>query len=118
MIYLGNLIDAIIACAKHPRAAGQTFLVSDDNDVSTPDLIRMIAKEFGYPARLLPFSPTFFRIIGKIFGKTAAIDRLMGSLTVDICKIRSELDWQPPYTMSEGIKQTVKWYKTIKMRSM
>lgn len=117
LVYLGNLIDAIITCAKHPRAAGQTFLVSDDYDVSTPELIRMMAKEFELPMRLLPFSPPLMRLVGKLCGKTAAMNRLLGSLTVDIGKIRRDLNWQPPFTMAEGLKETADWYKSIKARS-
>ncbi|MBU4509606.1 NAD-dependent epimerase/dehydratase family protein, partial [bacterium] len=44
-LYVGNLVDAIGVCVEHPKAAGETFLVSDGQDVSTPELIRMIAGE-------------------------------------------------------------------------
>ena len=110
LIYLGNLIDAIVTCATHPLAAGQTFLVGDGEDVSTPELIRRLATALGHPARLLPFPPALMRLAGRMVGKSAAVDRLLGSLTVDSGKIRRELNWSPPYTMAEGLGETAEWY--------
>jgi len=47
LVYAGNLVDALIACATHPAAAGQTYLVSDGDDVSTAMLVDMIARSIG-----------------------------------------------------------------------
>ena len=109
-IYLDNLIDAIITCINHPKAEGQTFLVNDREDVSTPELIRKIASALGKPARLFPIPPFLMRLVGNFTGKSATIDRLFGSLTIDSTKIRKELMWKPPYTMEYGLKETAKWY--------
>jgi nucleoside-diphosphate-sugar epimerase len=111
LIYVGNLVDALAVCATHPSAAGRTYLVSDGEDVSTPDLIRMTAAALGVPARLFPFPLSLMRLVGKITGKTAAVNRLTGSLTVDSSRIRSELGWKPPFTMREGLRETAKWFK-------
>ncbi|MBI4656296.1 MAG: SDR family oxidoreductase [Elusimicrobia bacterium] len=113
LIFLGNLVDVISVCATHIRAAGQTFLVSDGEDVSTPELIRRIAAALGRPARLLPFPPVVMSLVGKLTGKTAVMERLLGSLAVDSSKIRSELGWMPPFTMSDGLKETAVWYKNF-----
>lgn len=113
LIYVGNLVDVLAICASHPRAAGQTYLVSDGEDVSTPVLIQWVAKAFGMPARLIPFPPALMRVLGKLTGKTAAVDRLLGSLVVDSSKIRRELDWKPPFSMEEGLADTARWYKSI-----
>ena len=110
MIYLGNLIDAVILCAKHPHAAGQTFLVSDGEDISTPDLIRRIASALNCSARILSFPSGLLRLLGRLIGKTAVMDRLLGSLVVADTKIREELGWTPPFTMAEGLMETGKWY--------
>ncbi len=50
------------------------------------------------------------RLAGKLLGKSAAIDRLLGSLTIDSNRIREKLEWKPPYTMDQGIRETAKWY--------
>lgn len=110
-IYLENLVDAILTCIKHPNATGQTYFVSDDEDISTPELIRKTASALKKPARLFPFPRLLLFILGRIAGKGAAVDRLIGSLTVDISKIRSELGWKPPFTMEYGLQKTAEWYK-------
>ncbi len=111
LIYVGNLVDALTICAIHPAAAGQTYLVSDGEDVSTPDLIRRTAKALELPARLFPVPASFIRLAGKLSGKSSAVNRLTGSLTVDSTKIRRELGWKPPFTLDEGLAETARWFK-------
>jgi len=111
LIYVGNLVDALATCASHPAAAGQTYLVSDGDDVSTPELIRRTANALGVPARLLPFPVSIMKLAGSLTGKSAAVNRLTGSLTVDNSKIRRELGWTPPFTMEKGLRETAKWFK-------
>jgi nucleoside-diphosphate-sugar epimerase len=111
MIYLENLVNAIMICAIHPKAAGAIFLVSDNEDISTPELIRRIAAKLGKTPRLLPCPPMMLRLAGKLSGRSAEAERLLGSLTVDTIKIRRELGWKPPYSMEQGLKNTVEWFK-------
>ncbi len=111
LIYVGNLVDALALCATHPSAAGKTYLVSDGEDVSTPKLIRLTASALGVPARLLPFPVSLMRLAGKMTGKSGAVNRLTGSLTVDSSTIRRELGWVPPFTMEEGLRETAEWFK-------
>ena len=93
------------------KVAGRTYLVSDDEDISTPELIRRVAAALGRPARLFPFPPSLMRFAGKLFGKSDAVERLVGSLTIDSSKIQRELGWKPPYTMEQGLKETAEWFK-------
>ncbi len=111
LLSVGNLVDALAVCAMHPAAAGKTYLVSDGEDVSTPELIRRTARALEVPARLFPVPASVIRRTGTITGKRAAVDRLLGSLTVDSSKIRNELSWKPPFTMEEGLGETAEWYK-------
>lgn len=111
LIYVGNLVDALATCATYPKAVGQTFLVSDGEDVSTPELIRRIASSLGVPARLFSFPVSLMKVVGKLTGKSGAVHRLTGSLTVDSSKIRQELGWTPPFTMECGLRETAAWYK-------
>jgi nucleoside-diphosphate-sugar epimerase len=66
LIYVGNLVDALATCATHPDAAGKTYMVSDGDDVSTPELIRRTASALGVPVRLLPFPPAIMRLAGSL----------------------------------------------------
>ncbi len=109
LVGLGNLVDAIIVCATHPRAAGNSYLVSDDEDVSTPEVVRMIAAAFGRSARLFPVPLSLMRLAGRLTGKGAAVDRLAGTLTVDTTKINRELGWKPPFTLEQGLAETAEW---------
>lgn len=114
LIYLGNLVDLIRLCLTHPKAAGTTFLVSDGDDVSTPELVRRIAASLGRRPFLLPVPASWMRWAGRVLGKQAAVDRLLGSLCVDISPLREELSWTPPYTMQEGLEATAQWYRKTK----
>ena len=96
---------------KHPKAAGQTYFVSDGEDVSTPELIRRMGSALGRPVRLFPLPSFMLKIGGCISGKAVVIDRLVSSLMVDSSKIRRELDWKAPFTMDQGLRETAKWYK-------
>lgn len=112
LLYVGNLTGAITACIAHPEAAGKTFLLSDGEDVSTSCLIRRLAWSLGKRARLVPFPPALMRAMGHISGRSAAVERILGSLEVDSSKIRCTLGWQAPYTLEEGLKETVRWFES------
>ena len=114
LIYLGNLVDAIRVCLTHPKAVGKAFLVCDGDDVSTPELIRRLAAALGRRPLLLPVPFSWMRWAGGLLGKKAAIDRLLGSLAVDMAPIREDLGWNPPYTMQEGLEATAQWYRKTK----
>lgn len=107
LLYVGNLVDAIRLCLEHPQAAGRTFLLDDGQAVSTPELVRRLARAMGHPARMLPVPVGVLRLTGALLGKRAAVARLTGSLFVDASLIRSSLGWNPPYSMDEGLLQTV-----------
>ncbi|MFA5826011.1 MAG: SDR family oxidoreductase [Gallionellaceae bacterium] len=106
LVYVGNLADVLILCAMHPAAAGQTYLLSDGEDVSTSELLRQLGAALGHPARLFSCPPVILSLSGRLIGKSDQIGRLLGSLRVDSGKIRRELSWNPPYTLGEGLKNT------------
>ena len=111
LIYVGNLVDAIVSCVSHPNASGQTYLVSDGEDISTPELIRSISAFLRKPIRLYSVPEFCLRIGAILTGNRPAVDRLIGSLTVGTTKIREELRWRPPFTLAEGLEETVAWFR-------
>ena len=111
LIYLGNLVDAISLCLTHPEAAGKTYMVSDNDDVSTPELVRRLAKALDKSAVLLPVPVSWLRFVGTLLGKAASVDRLVSSFSVDIGPIQKELGWIPPYSMEAGLAETAEWYR-------
>ncbi len=111
LVYVKNLVDALIACATHPAATGQTYLISDGVDVSTPELLRQLALAMGRPARLFPFPPKLLAWLAAVAVKSDQAQRLMGSLQIDSGKIRRELNWTPPYSLQQGLQATAEWYR-------
>ena len=110
LIYVGNLVDALVVCVLNPKAAGQTYLVSDGDAISMPQLIKKMALALHKPSYILPFPVSIMRLLAKAVGKTSSVDRLTQSLVIDSSKIRQELDWKPPFTMDQGLKETADWY--------
>jgi len=110
LIYVGNLVDAILAGIKTPTAAGRTYLVSDGTDLSTPDLVLALAESLGVTPWLYPFPPSLLKLGATILGKREEAARVLGSLQIDSTRIRRELGWQPPFTIEEGLAETARWY--------
>jgi len=117
LVYLGNLVDALVACAARREARGGTYLVSDGEDVSTAELVQRIAASLRRPARLVSVPAWLLGMAGRAFGRQATVDRLVGSLTVDSSRLRRELDWHPPFTLAEGLHRTAAWYCSSKRAS-
>jgi nucleoside-diphosphate-sugar epimerase len=111
LIYVGNLVSAIEACLSHPAAAGRTYLVSDGQPVSTARLVSMLASALAVPDRSWPLSPALLRLVGSATGMSGAISRLVDALEVDDAAIRRELTWRPPFSMTEGLRETATAYR-------
>ena len=105
-VFLDNLVDLIVTCIDHPVAANQTFLVSDDEDLSTTTLLRRMAAALGRPARLIPVPAGLIALGAKLIGRPGVAQRLCGSLQVDIGKTKTLLGWMPPITVDEGLRRT------------
>ena len=116
LIYRGNLIDALIRCAHDTRAAGRTYLVSDGEDLSTPELIQRLGRTMGVTVRLWPFPSSLLRWAGCVLGKQGALDRVLGSLQLDCSALRRELDWHPPCSVDDGLAETAAWFNGIRGR--
>jgi len=104
LVGLDNLIDFLITCLHHPRAANQVFIVSDGEDLSTTDLLRRTASALGVPARLVPVPTSLLGAGAALLGKRSAFQRLCGNLQVDISKARRLLAWNPPFTVDEELR--------------
>jgi nucleoside-diphosphate-sugar epimerase len=115
LIFVENLVDAILACLRNPEAAGKTYLVADDESPSTAELITHIAEFLGVPAKLFSFPPFLLRIAADLCGKKKDADRLLGSLIADTSKMQREIGWHPRFSLREGLRQTVDWYRQQKV---
>jgi len=107
LVGLDNLVDLLIRCVDHPAAAGQTFLVSDEKDLSTPELIRLLARAMDKSPRLIPVPVPLLRLAGRMTGKGGEVDRLVGSLQIDSSFVRETLGWTPPVSVEAGMQAMV-----------
>ncbi|MFO1257783.1 MAG: NAD-dependent epimerase/dehydratase family protein [Gammaproteobacteria bacterium] len=101
---LRNLSHFIELCLKHPGAVRETFLISDGVDLSTPELIRAVAAAEGLSPRLVPCPTVLLHLAGILFKKQDAVAKLLQSLQVDISHAANHLNWQPPYTLAQGLE--------------
>ena len=119
LLFVGNAAAVLETVMTRADAVG-CYFVSDEQDVSTPELVRAIARAFDRRPWLIPVPPALFRVAGKIGDRVTPwlpwpltsdrVQRLMDSLQVDPRRIREELGFTPPYSMEEGMRETVSWF--------
>ena len=105
-VFLDNLVDLINVCISHPAAANQTFLVSDDEDLSTAGLLDRMALALGRPSKLITVPTALITLGAKLIGRSDISQRLCSSLQVDIKKTKDLLGWSPPVRVDVGLRQT------------
>ena len=96
-----------MTCLDHPAAKNNTFLVSDGQDVSTTELLRLMAHAMHKPARLLPVPQPMLLLTLRLMGLSGFAQRLCASLQVDIASTRQLLDWTPPLSLEQGLQHVV-----------
>jgi nucleoside-diphosphate-sugar epimerase len=111
LVFLDNLLDLVETALVHPAAAGETFLLRDDEEVSTAELTRRIAAALGRRPRLFAWPPALLRLAALLAGRAGAADRLLSSLRVDDLATRQRLGWHPRVTLEDGLASTARWYR-------
>lgn len=101
-LYIDDAIEAMIMCAETEEAYGEVFNVGNDTPSSFLELAKMIIRiarsgrwEFA------PFTP-----------ERAAQEP--GDFYSDISKIRRIVGWEPRYTLKEGLRKTIDYYRKYK----
>jgi UDP-glucose 4-epimerase len=105
-VFVKNLCDFILHCVQNPLAYNQVFLISDGKDLSTTELMREAAKALDVPSRLLPFPSSLMVLVARMLGRKNITDRLCQSLRVDSTKARQQMQWSPPYTIQQGLRES------------
>lgn len=106
LVGLSNLVDLLLCCVTHPAAAGQVFLASDGEDLSTAELVRRMGRASGHEARLWPMPETVLRVAAGAVGRSGVVQRLCGSLQLDISHTRDTLAWTPPLSVDAELART------------
>ena len=104
LVFVGNLVDFICICAEHQAAINETFLISDDSDLSTASIIFHIASALQLHPMLLPVPVYILNLAFKALGRKEYGARLLGDLRVDTTKNKNLLDWTPKYSVEEGFQ--------------
>lgn len=120
LIYVGNLVDALLACAREPAVASRVLLVADEQTTSVAELMRLVAELRGTRVRLLPVPVSLMRAAARLvdalrpgpadrndrLGKS--LELLFGSLVLDTTEMRKQARWRAPFTLREGMAATVR----------
>lgn len=113
LLGITNACSALDAARVHPAAAGETFLVSDGDDVSTPELVRAIADAFDVRPRLLNVPTQLLMTAATMALRRADARRVLESLAIDSAKIRRSLAWSPPFTLEEELERIARSIRAL-----
>ena len=105
MVSIDNLVDLICVCIKDIKAKNQIFLVSDDFDLSLPELLYELSKARSYECRLIKFPLGLLRLIFFCFGKSGIYNRLCRSMQVDLTHTKRQLEWEPPFSIQKSLSE-------------
>jgi nucleoside-diphosphate-sugar epimerase len=111
LVSVWNLCDLLVTLTRHSAAAG-TWMVSDGEDLSTPELIVRLGRALGRRVRLLPVPVGLLRLCGAALNRRQEIARLCDSLVVDASHTRAALGWSAPVAVDEALARTVAWYRS------
>lgn len=117
ILFVENLVDAIVRCSLDDRAAGQVLLPKDARDVSTPELLRAIARVSASRAMLFPCPPAVLRRAAALIGRASEMDRLTESLLLDARHLEEQLSWHPPFGLDAALERSVSTGRADSTRS-
>jgi nucleoside-diphosphate-sugar epimerase len=102
LVGVHNLASFLVCCVEHPRAAGELFLVGDEQPISTKELVKLLGRGIGKKVILLPLPPLLAQFGARILGKQDLYNQLFGSLIVNSTKAQDLMQWQPPFNIVES----------------
>lgn len=114
MVYVGNLVDALIACATVPHPVPAVYFVADDQDLSVAELVKELRAAFGLRTRLWPLPAAAAGVLAAVIGRRDAAQRLFAPLQIDTNRIRRELGWAPPFDQREALALTARWFRATR----
>lgn len=107
---IDNLTDLLVHCVDHPAAPGETFLVSDNHDLSICDLVIKLAEALNVRPKLFTIHPILIHFAALITSKSKELERLFGSLQIDISHTCKVLGWSPKSSIDVGFQKTADWF--------
>lgn len=114
IVSIRNVVELITICLDHPKAANEIFLISDDDDLSTKMLVQKMSIALEKPSFQIPVPVWVYKLIGEVCNRKALIERLIGSLQVDITHTKKTLDWSPSQSVDDGFRDVAHYIKSRK----
>ncbi len=114
-IALDNFVDFLYCCLEHAKAANRVFLISDNYDLSTTELLKKIAISFDIKSILLPVPVVILISMGNILRKKSVVSRLVDNLQVDSSQAMELLGWKPMVSVDEALKKVAVSYANEKV---
>ena len=127
LIHVNDLAGAVTAVLDAPATAGLTFEVSDGRPqgYGFREMLELIAEVLEVRARLVPVPPTVLKLVGAINQGAGRIAGYTPMLTPgkarELChpdwlcrdhRLAEYTSWSPRIAASEGLRDTVRWYRT------
>jgi UDP-glucose 4-epimerase len=112
LVSIWNLCDLLVRLVGEGVPSGRVWLVSDGEDLSTPELIRRLGVAMGRNVTLIPVPVALLRGVATLVGKEDELTRLCGSLSVDISETCTGLGWSAPVPVNESLARTAAWFSS------
>lgn len=109
-ISIDNLIDLIFNCIEKSEAPGNTFLASDNHDISSTELINKLSFFMGKSPKLYYLPLPIIKLIGYLIRRKTEVNKFLCSLRIDNSITHKILGWKPPHSLNEGLEKMVHWY--------
>ena len=123
VVYVADLVDALIRAAERPSAAGRTYFIANDEPVTWGQLYDEAAAAAGSRPIQLQVPHTAVRIaahagdlLSTLTGRSTLLNRNKAALArsrwwlCDASRAHKELDWQPSMPLHRGVRETYNWY--------
>ena len=125
LVYVGNLVDALLRAATTPGVVGEVFLVTDGEAISRVRMLEIVCEETGYPMPQTHVPTWLVRLACPIFEAIHSLRRgpepplvnkfrlkfMSTPLTYRIDKARRMLGYRPQVTTEAGLRETLAWFR-------
>ncbi len=111
LVSLHNLAGFLCLASRHPAAAREVFLIADGDDVSTAQMVQLLAEGMGRSSRLLPVPAALIRFVSGCLGRSAMYAQLFGSLQLDASKAHNMLGWEPEEKAEKALRDAGRAFK-------
>ncbi len=110
MLYVGNLVQAIVTCLGSDKATGQIFHIADNETPSTKELVLEIGRALEKRTCLIPVPISVLRMASSLTGRDREISKLTNSLVLSTEKITKTIGWETGYSFRSGVDRTCQWF--------